>query len=131
MITGFEDLTYELTDIEKEIIYPKFVETWSKKPYDKLITMRSMMEGMQVWISKAQIKTKKNKEYKLTGPRMRKIIHEARVKGDLKDVVANSRGYFRTTDKEKILLFIKSCKQKANSFTEVAYAMEAHWNNKN
>ena len=126
MITGFEEFSYELTDIEESKIYPKFVEAWSNKPYEQFITMKEMLEGVQNWIEKQNILTKKGKIYKITGPRMRKIIHKARVSGKLHDMIANSKGYFKTQDVEKIRKFIQSCRERANSFKEVADSLETY-----
>ena len=61
---------------------------------------------------------------------MRKIIHKARVSGKLYDMIANSKGYFKTQDVEKIRKFIQSCRERANSFTEVADATEAYLSRK-
>lgn len=126
MVTGFEEFSYELTEIEKQKIYPKFIEAWKVRIAEELITMKDMIDGMQSWIKKQNITTSKGKLYKMTGPRMRKIIHCARVKGDLPNMIANSKGYFKTTDQDKIRGFIKSCRERSSSFSEVANAIETH-----
>lgn len=126
MVTGFEEFSYELTEIEQQKIYPKFIEAWKGRVADELIKMNDMINGMQNWIIKQNITTSKGKIYKMTGPRMRKIIHCARVKGDLHNMIATSKGYFRTDDPQQIKNFIKSCRERANSFKEVADAMETY-----
>ena len=126
MVTGFEEFSYELTELEQQRIYPKFIEAWKARSFDVLITMKEMTDGMQDWIKKQNITTKRGKVYKMTGPRMRKIIHCARVKGDLINMIANSKGYFKTNDQNKIRDFIKSCRERSNSFTEVANALETY-----
>ena len=45
-------------------------------------------------------------------------------------IFANSKGYFKTQDVEKIRKFIQSCRERANSFTEVADATEAYLSRK-
>ena len=126
MVTGFEQFSYELTEIEQQKIYPKFIEAWKGRVSDELIKMKDMIDGMQNWIIKQNITTSKGKRYKMTGPRMRKIIHCARVKGDLPNMIANSKGYFKTNDPNKIRNFIKSCRERSNSFDEVANALETY-----
>jgi len=126
MVTGFEEFSYELTEIEQQKIYPKFIEAWRGRVVEELIKAKDMIDGMQSWIEKNNITTKPGKIYKMTGPRMRKIIHCARVKGDLPNMIANSKGYFKTEDQNKIREFIKSCRERSNSFSEVANALETY-----
>jgi hypothetical protein len=126
MVTGFEQFSYELTEVEQRRIYPKFVAAWKARSFELLITMTEMTKGMQSWIDKQNITNKTGKRYKMNGPRMRKLIHCARVKGDLSNVIANSNGYYKTTDVNAISNFIKSCRQRASSFAEVANAMETY-----
>lgn len=126
MVTGFEEFSYELTELEQQKIYPKFIEAWKGRVVNELIKTNDMISGMQNWIVKQNITTSKGKIYKMTGPRMRKIIHCARVKGDLPNMIATSKGYFRSDDPQEIKNFIKSCRERANSFLEVANAMETY-----
>lgn len=126
MVTGFEDITFELTKFEKETIVPIVYETWKKKSPESITTAKEMISGVNAYCMRKGIfqPGKGKKTYKLNGPRLRKVVHYLRVSGKLPNLIANSKGYFITNDKEKIREFIKGCRQKANSFMEVASRVE-------
>lgn len=126
MVTGFEEYTSELTPFEQEKIYPKFIAAWKCRQNNELITMKQMLAGMNSWCEKQNFRRKNGKLFKLTEPRLRKVIHQARVSGDLSKMIANSKGYFKTDDQDKIKDFIKSCRERANSFKEVADSLETY-----
>lgn len=138
MVTGFEQFSYELNQFEREIILPLVLRAWKRRDPNekKLIKMKDMIDGVNDLCKANQIfrqRTLKNGKvkvykaiYKIDGPRMRKIIHHLRVSGKVKDLIATSEGYFRTNDPKQIANFIKSCRERANSFLEVANAMETY-----
>lgn len=126
MVTGWEELTKELTPFEKEQIYPRVLRSWEKKSLEEYVNMSDMIKAINETAIKLNWRTKRGKEYKITGPRVRKIIHVLRVSGDLPNLIANSKGYFKTNDKEKIRNFIASCRERANSFKEVADCMQVY-----
>lgn len=130
MITGWKEFTYELTEFESHTLLPIVIEAWEKKKIGELVNMSSMIKGMNDYLAKHNILVgkKKKKLAKVSGPRMRKLIHQIRVKGIFPNLVANSKGYFLTDNKEEILAFIKSCEERASSFDEVATSMRRHNN---
>lgn len=135
MVTGFEDITNELTPFETKVILPMVVASWSKKDpaHKEIVLMKDMITKTNDYCHKYNICSSRElksgvvrvskKPYKTTGPRMRKVIHHIRTRGLIKDLVATSNGYFRTDDPKEIANFIKSCRERANSFNEVADAM--------
>lgn len=138
MVTGFEDITNELTPFEQKEIVPIIVKSWKRKDpcLKEIVKMKEMVRKTNEFCKKENIRSYRvlkggsiktsTKHYIITGPRMRKVIHYIRVKGLIIDLIATSNGYFRTNDSNEIANFIKSCRQRANSFNEVARAMEVY-----
>lgn len=138
MVTGFEHITNELTAFEQKEIVPIIVESWKRKDpsLKQIITMKEMIGKVNEFCSKESICSYtvsksgaikvSTKPYIISGPRMRKVIHYIRVKGLIIDLIATSNGYFRSNDSNEIANFIKSCRQRANSFNEVANAIETY-----
>lgn len=123
MIPGWEKHTYELTPIEMERLLPIVIESWRKKPVGEIVKMREMISGMNKYIEEKGMKDKKGKLLKVTGPRMRKMIHTIRVTGTVYNLIATSRGYFKSDNIDEVISFIDSCTKRANSFSKVAMAM--------
>jgi hypothetical protein len=131
MVTGFEQFSYELNQFETQHILPIVITKWQKrKSHFKKVSMKQMIDSVNQVCVEQDIRCttgkNKGKHYKIDGPRMRKIIHYIRVRGIVKDLVATSKGYFRSDDPQEIKNFIKSCRERANSFLEVANAMETY-----
>lgn len=134
MVTNFEDYTNELNEFEKTHILPIVIGSWQKKQIKEYVNMKTMIKGVNDWATTKPLyrptKTGKNstKIYKIDGPRMRKIIHHIRVKNLVPKLIASSKGYYLTDDDKEVEMFIKSCRERANSFLEVANAMTGHLN---
>ena len=135
MVTGFESFTNELTPFELQHIVPaielKWNATWNDpSTKDKIVNMKDMINFINRKAVKMQWKVpsgrRKGMWYEITGVRMRKVIQYLRITGKLHNLIANSKGYFRTDDPKKINDFIKSCKERANSFNETAHWMKYH-----
>lgn len=138
MVTGFQKVTNELTHFEKTTILPMIIESWRRKDSDKeeKILMKDMIKSVNAFCSANSIynyrllksgeKRPHKKTYHITGPRMRKVIHDIRTSGAIKNLIATSDGYFRSNDPKKIADFIKSCIERSNSFMDVANAMIYH-----
>lgn len=125
MITTFEDITYELSFLERKHILPLVVERWKRRTSnDPKVTMKEMIESTNILLQRLDLDSKTKKALKANGPRMRKVIHHIRVENLVPKLIANSKGYFIAKDEDEILKFIISCRERANSFIEVATAME-------
>ena len=125
MITTFENYTNELTEFEKQQILPIIVKAWQRRSYDEYITMKQMIRATNAFLASKGIKNGK-KIAKVNGPRMRKIIHYIRVNGLVDNLIADSKGYFKTKDFDKLQAFVDSLYQRANSFREVASAIKKY-----
>ena len=92
-----------------------------------LVSMEQMIKGMNNVIGRwnEDRKSKGLKKYpKMTGPRMRKVIHHIRVNALVPNLIATSIGYHKTDSVVRMENYIKSCRERANSFKEVERAME-------
>lgn len=127
MITGFEQYTKPLNEIELHRLVPAIEKQWKKKQFEEFVNMEDMIRAVNTYCKNNQIYNKSGKRFYTTdGSRVRQMIHYLRVSGKLADLIATSKGYFRTNDPKKIAKYIHSLIQRGNSFYEVANAMKSH-----
>lgn len=113
MITLFEEITYELTEYEKDKLVPIIVKGLSKKHGKKnAITNKKMCEAL----------TKIG--YDINGPRLRKIIHHIRVEQLLVGLCSNSKGYYITNSLEELGEYVVSLAQRIRSQQEIYKSMK-------
>jgi hypothetical protein len=109
MITGFEDITYELTKYEREVLLPLFVRGLKTKV------------GKHNSVTSSTISTTlKGQGYKVSGPRIRKIVNYIRVHRLIKNLIATSKGYYISEDPEEIEKYVESLRQRIREITLVA-----------
>lgn len=130
MVTGFKEYTKPLSLFEREVILPIVVKGWKNKIPDKdILNGNKLINDINNYLERNKIIYKvrgKKKIYKLNGSTFRSIIHEIRTRELVVNLIANSKGYFKSTDIDKIKKFIKSCRERANSFNQVADALERY-----
>lgn len=119
MINGFEKYTGELTDEERKTILP-LTTLFLMEALDEEKALTNKLICQMVF-NQYGIKT--------TQPRIRKVIHEIRVNGYLNCLMSNSKGYFITTDPDKLESYVDSLKQRINSISDVHFAMSRDLNN--
>lgn len=110
MITGFEDITYELSDYEMSLV-PVMVKGFQNHKIDNPIKAPEIIRAM------------KEKGYKLSEPRLRKICNYIRSNAVL-PLIATSNGYYVSHDKTEIQKQIESLKERARSIFQCAAGME-------
>lgn len=103
MITTFEDKTYELTEGEQSYV-PELLDILKQTTKDAPLKEPQILTLM---------------ENKISGARLRKLTHHIRHTG-LAPVIATSKGYFISYDKEVIKKQIKSLRERARSIEEAA-----------
>ena len=109
MINGFKTQTQELSEYERQKVLPIVVAGLKRRVgAENAVTNKTMVEGLK----KAGIKT--------SGPRMRKIIHEIRITGEIPYLIATSKGYYITRDKVELRDYIESLHQRADSIRAIA-----------
>jgi len=113
MITLFEEITYELTDYEENTLLPIVVKGLRNK------------HGKQNAITNKNIcKALTNSGYKISEPRLRKIIHHIRVEQLIVGLCCNSKGYYVTDSLEELGKYVESLAQRIRSQQEIHKSMK-------
>lgn len=112
MITNFEDFTGELSDDELNIL-PAVIHSFRRYKKDNPIKAPLIIEGINDYI------TKKGYKFKMTEPRLRKMVNLIR-SNSLLPLIATSKGYFTDSCKMTIQDQIKSLEERARSIQNCA-----------
>jgi hypothetical protein len=117
MITLFEEITYELTEYETEILVPLVVKGLSGKiGKENSITNKAICEKL------------KTSNYKISEPRLRKIIHHIRIEQLIVGLCCNSRGYYVTDSLEELGRYVESLAQRIRSQQAIHRSMKIAMN---
>lgn len=108
MITGFEELTYELTDDEITICNIIIRGIQSNVGNENAI---SNIQIRKILLEKYEIKT--------TDIRIRKIINHIRIKRLVPKLCASSKGYYIAETKEEHQKYIESLQERVHSIQSV------------
>lgn len=116
MITNFEKITSDLTDVELQFI-PTLIKRF--KYYTKIHPIKApkIIEDFRGF-----------GEYQLTEPRLRKMVNYIRSNG-LLPLIATSKGYYVSHDKKEIEAQIESLLQRANSIEQSAKGLQNYLRN--
>ncbi len=113
MIDGFEDITYELTNHEKDILVPV------------------MVRGLSQMVGKAHAFTNKQccdkltkLGYEINDARFRKLIHYIRVHNLVPGIIGTSKGYYKAEDKAELEIYLCSLRERKRSIEEIIKALE-------
>lgn len=113
MINGFDELTQPLTDYERDTLLPVIAYGLSLKI------------GKRAAITNGRIcDALRSKGYKITEPRLRKIVNHIRTRGMVANLVATSKGYYVATTIEEMTDYIASLKARESAIREVRVALE-------
>ena len=105
MLTGFEEITQELTNFEKEQALPLIVAGLRSK-----VGKANSVTG-SIIIEKVN-ESKRLGSYKLNGARLRKIINVIRKENHLSGVLSSSKGYYVAETLEEYERCLESLKQR-------------------
>lgn len=109
MITNFEEFTHELTEYEAEVLMPIIIKGLSTKiGKARAITSDQIVEALS------------NKGYKISGARVRKLVHNIRMEGSIERLMATSKGYYISNDPEELETYITSLHQRISSIQAIA-----------
>jgi hypothetical protein len=114
MITNFEDETQNLSDKELAIV-PSIVKAFRKYTKENPIKSPEIVTRYNAGIKKGDVI--------LNGVRLRKIVNHIRSYGML-PLIATSKGYYVSYDKEEIKLQITSLRERANSIENCAIGLQ-------
>jgi hypothetical protein len=112
MIDNFEELTYELTDVEKKML-PLLISGFKNYTIENPIKEPDIVSRFN----------DRNTGLKLSGVRLRKIVNYIRSNG-LLPLIATSKGYYVSYDKSIISSQIKSLRQRSFSINNCASGLE-------
>tara|TARA_R110000796_G_scaffold60332_1_gene139506 strand:+ start:14001 stop:14426 length:426 start_codon:yes stop_codon:yes gene_type:complete len=113
MITLFEDITYELTDYEMETLVPLVVLGLKNKiGKESAITNKAICEKLKL------------SNFKISEPRLRKIIHHIRIEQLIVGLCCNSKGYYVTDDLEELGRYVESLAQRIRSQQAIHTSMK-------
>lgn len=113
MITLFEEITYELTDYEMDTLVPVVVKGLKNKiGKENAITNRVICDKL------------KSANYKISEPRLRKIIHHIRIEQLIVGLCCNSKGYYVTDSLEELGRYVESLAQRIRSQQAIYKSMK-------
>jgi hypothetical protein len=114
MLTNFEDETQNLTEKELAIV-PSIIKAFRKYTKENPIKSPEIVSRYNAGVKKGDIT--------LNGVRLRKIVNHIRSYG-LLPLIATSKGYYVSFDKEEIKLQIASLHERANSIENCAIGLK-------
>jgi hypothetical protein len=114
MITNFDDHTQNLTDKELAIV-PRIIIGFKRYTKENPIKAEQIVKNYNGNVQKGEVK--------LTQPRLRKICNHIRSYG-LLPLIATSKGYYVSYDKEEIKLQITSLLERARSIENCAIGLQ-------
>jgi hypothetical protein len=112
MIENFEEITYELTEKEMKIL-PLLINGFKNYTENNPIKEPEIVKRFN----------ERNGDIKLSGVRLRKIVNYIR-SNSLLPLIATSKGYYISYDREIILSQIKSLKQRSFSIDNCANGLK-------
>lgn len=115
MLKNFEEITKELNDYEKNVLYPVIIAGLSRhKGKDSAISGKEICNALN----------QKMNGPKLVGPRLRKIIQAIRITGELGLVCSTRNGYFVAETEQEIDECIHSLQQRVNQQQRIIDALK-------
>jgi hypothetical protein len=117
MITNFEQITKELTKEEK-LMLPFVILEFEKHTVKNPIKEPDFLKNFNM------ITREKPIFKKLTGVRLRKMVNYIRTNGIL-PLIATSKGYYISFDRNEIKKQIKSLQERANSINRCADGLQS------
>lgn len=113
MLTGFENITHDLTDEEMKLV-PVFIKGFQDKiGPSKAVTNKVIVERL-------------GKKYKISDARVRKIINHIRNHNLVPGLVASSQGYYVTRDPEELRRYIESLDGRESEIRRIKNTMKQY-----
>ena len=113
MITNFEEITEGLSTVENETVLPKVIELVKyRKGKENAISNRKLVNLLTAM------------GHEVSEPRIRKMINQIRLKGLVKNLLASSKGYYISNDKDEITKYVASLRERASAINAIADELE-------
>jgi hypothetical protein len=107
MIPTFEEHTAPLTEYELNVLLPVMIQGFKTKiGKDKCVTNPEICKAL------------KGKGYKITEPRVRKLVFYIRFNNLIPKLIASSKGYWIATNKEEVENWLSSVNAKIDALEE-------------
>ncbi len=118
MITLFENITQELTKLERETLVPMLIDTLRFKTAENKVSTK----GLCAWFRACG--------YKMSPIRIRKMIAYIRQTNAVRPsvVIGSSDGYYLSGDLCEMQKQVESLRQRARKINQAADAIEAQYN---
>lgn len=116
MITNFEEITQELSDVEMEVL-PLVISGFRNHKEDDPIKAPDIVKSLDRYFYLKDI------DVRMTEVRLRKFVNYIRTKS-LLPLIATSKGYFVTEDPQVLRKQIRSLHERANSIKDCAHGLE-------
>ena len=113
MLHGFENETRPLNGYEKNTLLPIIVRGLSNRT-----GAANAVSNGHICISL------RNKGYKVTEVRIRKIINHIRTHSLVTCLIASGKGYYRAESRQEVVDYIESLKGRENAIKAVRMALE-------
>lgn len=109
MITNFEEITYGLSKEETEVVLPKLIELlkW-RNGRSNAVSNRKLVNLLTAM------------GHDVSEPRIRKMINQIRLNGLIRNLLATSKGYYVSHDKDEIKNYIQSLHERASAINAIA-----------
>lgn len=108
MIEGFDLHTAPLSDYEKQMAIVIANGLKNKVGKEMAVTSSHIIDKM------------KGAGWEISGSRLRKIINYIRINGMVRNLVSNSKGYYRTLKQKEVDKYVISLHQRAEAIRAVA-----------
>jgi len=129
MIRNFEEYTHEMTPDEQNHIVPFLVHMLTLAiNKEKAITNKKMVNAFNTHYKRLYYQGQGEKLLKTSGPRIRKLIHIIRVSDTIPMLVASSKGYYISDDKDEIETYIGSIEDRIRSIYQIRRALKRQLN---
>ena len=113
MVTNFENITFDLTKQELELVPIILIGMQRYIGSERAIKGPKIVEGLKI----------NRPKLKCSEPRLRKIINYIRAKG-LAPIMATSKGYYWSNNKDEIKKQIQSLNERANGILAAANGLK-------
>jgi len=129
MIVNFEEITKDLSPIEKLYVMPR---VWGILTLaigkDNSITNKYIVDNINKWNPITYVLTddpqQKEQRVKTDASRIRKVIHCLRVSNEIPCLIATSLGYYVSHDKKEVETYIQSIDERLRSIYQVRRTMK-------
>lgn len=112
MIPGFKDETKPLTRLERDVYLPRIIDGFAKLPELYVISSSKIIEKLG------------REGIKISAARVRKLINHIRNNHLVRNICANSKGYWIETRPDELKKYVEAAIKRSNSIYAMALSLE-------